>query len=72
MNSSKLLTSIATPIIDSCDSISLVSFSVYKTHWYQHFGLMPNGKVEEFKCVGSFDDKPVPGYNSGWGFLCTP
>ena len=58
MNSPTLLNTIATPIIKTCDSISLVVFEVHQTDWSRNFALMPNGKVELTECPVDFQVYP--------------
>ncbi|MGL5794777.1 MAG: hypothetical protein ACRC2R_09205 [Xenococcaceae cyanobacterium] len=50
MNSSVLVKSVATQIINSCNSVSLVSFGPYATGWQETNGLMPDGSVKSFGC----------------------
>ena len=58
MSSPVLLNTIATPIINTCDSIGLVVFGVYQTDWSKNFALMPNGKVELIECSAEFEVYP--------------
>jgi hypothetical protein len=50
MNSPQLQTSIATNIIQSCETIGIVQFGVYQSSWVDTFGLMSDGSVERFQC----------------------
>lgn len=51
MNSTMFLTDITSQIISSCPSVSLSSFSQYRTDGGRDFGLMENGKVKPFECA---------------------
>ena len=51
MNSTMFLTDITSQIISSCPSVSLSSFSQYRTDGGRAFGLMENGKVKPFECA---------------------
>lgn len=63
MNSDKFMKSIATSVTTNCNSVSMVIFAVYQTDWYYAYGLLPNGKMENFSsnCV-----EPGPG-KLRWG-----
>ena len=50
LSSPVLLDTLATQIIDNCDSISSVSFGLWQSGLVGVFGLMPNGEVELFRC----------------------
>ena len=69
MNSSELLASIATPIINNCNSVSLVSFGAFGTDWIEDFGLMSTGKVQRFYCPSGFE-APFHPRPFRWGESC--
>ena len=50
MSSNVLMSTLATQIIDNCNSISSVSFGEWGTGLFWVYGLVPNGEVEFFKC----------------------
>ena len=66
----ELLNSIATEIINSCDSISQVGFGVFQTDNLVNYGLMPNGKVEKFQCPADFAGYPSE-REFKWGEFCS-
>lgn len=50
LQSPETLNSLATQIINNCNSVSSVSFGAWQSDWIQIFGLMSNDKVEMFSC----------------------
>ncbi|KST66557.1 hypothetical protein [Mastigocoleus testarum] len=71
MNSSVLMASIAKPVINNCNSVSLVSFGTFGTDWIEDFGLMSNGKVQQFNCPSGFAPPFYP-RPLRWGESCNP
>ncbi|WP_019504869.1 hypothetical protein [Pleurocapsa sp. PCC 7319] len=69
MESDVLLNSLATQIINNCNSISLVSFGVYQTDYILDYGLISKGKVEKFQCPEDFDGLPYK-RDFQWGESC--
>ena len=75
LRSPETLNTLATQIINNCDSVSSVSFGAWQTDWIQIYGLMPNGKVSMFECPlppgssppGPEDDR----YKLVWGEHCS-
>jgi hypothetical protein len=51
MNSSRLMTTLSQEIIESCDTVSKVTFGVDQTDWESTYGLLGQGRVEGFRCV---------------------
>lgn len=51
LSSPKFMKSIATNIINQCNSISLVTFGLYASDVDSSIGLMPNGSVNFFDCL---------------------
>ena len=72
MSSPVLLNTFATQIINSCDSVSAVSFGLSRSGYTQVHGLMPDGEVKLFKCPEDFDDYNVGEYPRSltWGEFC--
>ena len=73
MSSPMLMSSLAELVINSCNSISLISFNLYQTGAAQVFGLMPNKKVEVLQCPADYDDyfpNPYP-RELTWGEFCS-
>ena len=60
MASGEFTKSIATTVINNCSSVGLVIFAVYRTDWYYAYGLLPNGKIENFSanCIEPGSGKP--------------
>ena len=50
LQSPAILNTLATQIINNCDSVSSVSFGAWQSDWIQVYGLMPNGEVKMFEC----------------------
>lgn len=50
--------SLATQIINNCDSVSSVSFGLWQSGWVNEYGLMSDGKIKIFECPKGFDDYP--------------
>ena len=50
LQSPETLNSLATQIIDNCDSVSSVSFGAWQSDMIQIYGLIPDGKVSMFEC----------------------
>ncbi|MDJ0724203.1 MAG: hypothetical protein QNJ38_03740 [Prochloraceae cyanobacterium] len=72
MNNDILLNSLATQIINNCDSISLVRFNLYFTGYILEYGLMPDGTVKKFQCPAGFKiGEPYP-RPLEWGEQCSP
>lgn len=51
MHSPKFIATIATDVIQACETVSLVTFVVADTDHMYLLGLMPNGQVEAFDCL---------------------
>lgn len=69
MSSPVFSKSLATQIINNCDSVSSVSFGLWQTGWHEIYGLMPNGEIKIFECPEDFD---VPYYKDfEWGESCS-
>jgi hypothetical protein len=51
MNSSRLMTTLSQEIIESCDTVSEVTFGIDHSDWVSTYGLLGQGRVEEFRCV---------------------
>lgn len=72
MNSPVFLTNLATQVINSCDTISMVSFGTYQTNsGIRTFGLTSDGRVELFECPKDYNDY-YPNYyrELTWGESC--
>lgn len=54
MHSPQFMNNISANIIESCQSVSLVEFSVSQTDWASVYGLI-DGSVLPFSCIGSGD-----------------
>ena len=50
MRSPNFMKIIATKIVNSCNSVSLIDFSYNNSGWVSVIGLMPNGSMEFFSC----------------------
>jgi hypothetical protein len=50
MNSPVLVTSIASAITSTCNTIGLVKFDLYQTDWVRSYGLV-GSRVKQFKCL---------------------
>lgn len=69
LNSSVLMNTLATGIIDRCNSVSLVSFGLYGSGYIVKYGLMNNGEVKIFQCPEDYDP---PYYRDlVWGESCS-
>ena len=69
MNSPVFSKSLATQIINNCNSISSVSFGLWQSGWVEVYGLMPNREIKMFECPEDFD---VPYYRDfEWGEHCS-
>lgn len=55
LRSPVLLDTLATQIIDNCDSISSVSFGLWQSGFVGVIGLLPNGEVDFFQCPEDYD-----------------
>lgn len=72
MNTDTLVNSLATEIINGCDSISLVRFHLEKTHYVLDYGLMSNGKVKKFQCPPDYRIEEPYRRPLEWGERCDP
>ena len=68
INSPVLLKSISTNIVANCKDIGMVRFGIYGTDDARSFGLLNNGKVQEFKCIASGAANPPWGSEHCAGF----
>jgi hypothetical protein len=67
MTSGNLQQYLANQIIKDCSHISMVKFGIQNSGWVHTYGLMPNGKVQIFKCL-----EPAVGNKPKWGqIICT-
>jgi hypothetical protein len=65
MNSSQLMKSISTEVIQHCESVSVVVFGVNCSGWHTTFGLFDQGRVKEFQCFEYVRGKKMPyGYQN--------
>ena len=71
MSSPVLMNSLAQQIINNCNSIGAVSFNLYATGATQLHSLMPNKKVEFFKCPADYDDYVAYPRKLTWGEFCS-
>ena len=71
MSSPVLMNSLAKQIINNCNSIGAVSFNLYGTGATQLHGLMPNKKVQFFKCPADYDDYLAYPRKLIWGEFCS-
>jgi len=69
LTSPVFMNSIAEKVINNCNSISMVAFALTDTDWAEAFGLMPNQKVEPFKCPSYIED--IYTHNYRWGEACS-
>lgn len=60
MRSPVLLTELSANIIQSCDSVGMVTFGLANSGYVITFGLFPNGEVEPFRCVDRPDRRNIP------------
>jgi len=51
MYSPQLMTMLSQSIIGSCGTVSNVTFAVDQTDWERTYGLVGQGRVEEFRCI---------------------
>ena len=70
MYSPVLLNTLATQIIDNCNSISSVSFGLWQSGLVSVYGLLPNGEVEPFKCPEDYEFNPDTDRDLVWGEYC--
>jgi hypothetical protein len=45
------MTALATDVVQACETVSLVTFTVAGTDYMHLLGLMPGGQVEAFDCL---------------------
>jgi hypothetical protein len=69
LTSPVFMNSIAEKVINNCNSVSMVAFALTDTDWAEAFGLMPNQKVEPFKCPSYIED--IYTHNYRWGEACS-
>lgn len=70
LSSPVLMNTIATRIIDNCNSISSVSFGVWQTGWLVVYGLIENEGVKIFKCPEDYNYDPETDRDLIWGEFC--
>ena len=63
LHSPQMMQTISTAIIETCDSVSQVTFEMSHTDWQMPFGLLESGKVEQFQCAHD------PRAGIPWGYM---
>ena len=58
LQSPETLNTLATQIINNCNSVSSVSFGAWQSDMIQIYGLMPDGKVKVFECPRPLGSSP--------------
>jgi hypothetical protein len=69
LSSPVFLNTLAEQVINSCNSVSLVTFGLNYSDYVVSLGLMPNGKVELFQCPADFEGHPY-WRDFKWGESC--
>jgi len=62
INSPKFMTALATDVVQACETVSLVTFTVAGTDYMHLLGLMPGGEVKAFDCLeitGNTEERPT-------------
>ena len=70
MSSPVFLNSLATQVINNCNSISSVSFGLWQSGLVSVYGLLPSGEVEPFKCPEDYEFNPDTDRDLVWGEYC--
>jgi len=75
MGSPVFLNSLATEIINDCDTVSAVSFNLWQSDYIEVFGLKDGQNVERFTCslegYDPYDPETHKGRKPSWGDNCS-
>lgn len=68
MNSPKLMMSLSRTIIQSCNSVGMVTFAIHRSDWGYTIGLISDGQISFFECAEDFGINPEDtGQGLKWG-----
>jgi hypothetical protein len=70
LTSPKLMTSLASSVIQNCSAVGLVTFALHKSGYYIAIGLFPSGQIKPFACAEDFGIPPASresGQRAKWG-----